>query len=254
MIVQHYAGLYAVFDGIERKGEEIPINLGVSLGGKSKLEIRGYTQDITNEVIDLDNSKIINGIADALRNARADGYVSLARRQPFYKDGIVALDAMEEAIREYDRQFWSSFSIWGEVMDSQPHLRFPNLRLPRDKNAVLYRGWWTVKDGTIDVTDMDSERDLVAVTVPERHTIIDQKWIDVTNASRDTHHVPANLDYSRQNLNGFNVLRWDFYDESPTLRSGREIRLASAARGTVLASRLSIGELMKRFEPVELQS
>ena len=140
-------------------------------------------------------------------------------------------------------------------MDSLPQLRFPEFRLPRGKNAVLYRGLWTVRtDYGIDVTGMDPEKDLVAVSVPKNVDFIDEEWENILGANRRvTRHYPANLDYSRQNANGLNALqlgygyngRYMILNSSWTANAG-----GSDSLGTLLASRLPVEELVEKFRYV----
>ncbi len=241
-------GLYVVLNGVER-----PIRPEISLLGKSKFDIRRYTQNPDNGEVELDDSRTINRIVYALQSARSDRYDSLARSQTLVRAGKVTIDEMREALSKFDGEIRDSdMSVWGELMDSQPQLR--GLELPKGKNALLYRGPWTVKrDYEIDVLTMhDPERDIVPVYVPEHIDFITQEWTVATEANPDTTHYTANLEYAEENPNGLNALRWDFgTPEWPSLESGWD-PLDGNSGGALLGSILKIDEIVERFERTDL--
>ena len=250
MVAQQAVGSYVVLDGIER-----PVRPEVAKKQESKFDIRRYVQNPTSTEIELDNSRLITRAVYELRRAESDRYTSLAQSQPLVRAGKVSLDSMREVLGNFYNNILRSW-IWGELMDSQPQLR--GFKLPRGKNALLYRGQWTVKDDyDIDVSTMDPEKDVVAVTVPNGYGIMNQSWKEVTGIDgtfRDAVHYPANLVSAKKDLNGQYALVWDFGDrDRPDLGSGRRPDVRVSDGGALLGSRLSADEIVEGFVQTEPQ-
>ena len=250
MVTQQAVALYVVLDGIER-----PVRPKVDRLGQSKFDNRRYTQIPENGEVDLDDSRIANRTAYELRQARSDRYDSLARSQPLVRANKVSVDDMREALGNFDDDF-GRYVVWAELTDSQPQLR--GFELSKGMNAFLYRGLWTVKeDYDIDVSAMDPEKDLVAVTVPINYGQMNQSWKDatgVTGTFEAANHYPANLDFAEKNLKGLNALRWGFrYRGGPYLYSYGWPDVRVSDRGALSGSRLSVDEIVERFVKSEPQ-
>ncbi len=229
MVLQQAVELYVVIDGVER-----PVKPEVGLIDQLKLDVRRYTQNPENGVVDLDDSRTVNAIAHALRHAKSDRFTSLAQAQPLVRGNKVPLDAMRESLGKFYDELWSlrkDYWIWAELMDSQPNLR--GLEFPNGKDAFLYRGAWKVNaDNTIDISAMDPERDFVAVTRQRGrwgHNM-SKEWEQVTGASELVAHFPDELgkhgihhyptdSYLENALKGLYVLRWGFKTGLTTLVS-----------------------------------
>lgn len=252
--------LYAKFDGIQN-----PIMLQVSSVGQSKLDIRRYTQNPENRVTDVDDSREINRVVYALRDAKTDNYTSIAKNQPLVMASKVSLDTMRKVLEEYSNRLQRKYFIWAELVDLKPQLRDPNFRLPRGKNAVLYRGPWRVgKDGNIDLVDVDPENEIIPVTVPSGQQLINREWVEVTGGSENTYTFPPPIHPSASRM--INVGRhtnyvelynitWDF--KTPR-RQAMPYNIFMPYSlfpekgfddlGPIFASRLSIEELVEDFE------
>ena len=243
MVTQQAVALYVVLNGVDR-----PVRAEFARLGQSKFGIRRYVQNPASIETELDNSILITRAVYELRCAESDKYTSLAQSQPLVRAGKVSLDSMREVLGNFYNNILRSW-IRGELLDSQPQLR--GLELPIGNNALLYRGRWTVKgDYDIDVSAMDPERDVVAVTVPNEYGLMNHSWKKVTGIDgtfRDAGHYPANLVFAEGDLNGQNALRWVFrLGVRPDLVSDwRPDRVSGG--GSLLGSMLSADEIVERF-------
>lgn len=252
--------VYLKFEGVET-----PIVPEISFFRESKPGIRRRTQNSEVGLVDIDDSRVINQIARTLRDARTDRYVSLAASQPFVRAGEVSLETMEKLLHDLDEHFWNydiRNSIFGELVDFQPQLRFPNYRFPKEKNAVLYRGPWRVNgdngvgrihDHHIDITAMDPERDLVPVVVSKAarplSNPMSRRWRDVTNASRGS-ILFSMLGYSieRNSYPGIEPIHWAFNQERPVAFIES---ISGSGIGALLGSRSNIEEVLERYDKYE---
>ncbi len=245
MTIQTSQRVYLQFQDVSR-----PIMAGVQLLGKRRIDMQRYAQDTSHSVVVMPSSDV-NTIAYTLREARSDNYSSLAAQQLLVKAGKVPVDAMRQTIGTFDAEIWQNcWMFLGEISDCIPEKRNPSFKLPRGKNLALYREWVVNPDGTVNVAGVDP----IYLKNPTSMGLINSEWINITGLREGTRHYPADLGYSRKNLDGLNALGLDFRVRArPGLFSGRRLVYTDPVRGAVLGSRMSADEIVEGFVQAEPQ-
>ncbi len=226
-----------------------PVLSEVALRGKNWFETQAYGQDVSNGVIFIDDSRTINKVAYALKNARPS-YNSLLNHgmnKSYLEENKVPEEFLRNTFEKFDGDIWQRYWIWAELMDSI--LKKRGHDLPKSKNVALYRGAKVLGE-TVDAKGVEP----VFLTLPKEAGAITEEWKNALGASADTYHYPADLDYSKKNLGGINALHWDFWvREGPDLVSGWGPWGRGSVRGSLLGSRLSADEIVKNLQPIKAE-
>lgn len=226
----------------------MPVMPEVALLGKNKFEAHAYSWDISKGVLFIDDSRLINKVAYKIKEARPS-YSSLMNygmNQRLLEENKVPEEYMRAAFKKFDEDIWQRYFIWAEFMDSLPEKR--GHKLPKGKDVALYRGV-KVNGEDIDASGVEP----VFLKLPKEAGTITEEWRDALGASEGTYHYPADLDYSKRNLDGLNALRWVFWSlEGPDLYSNWGPWYGSSGGGVLLGSRLSAEKLVKQFPAVKI--
>lgn len=248
-------GLYVVINGAQNlDGKQIPIRPRVSYVGQPILVSRRHSQNAGERY--LGDSRIITSVTYELSRAGLDEFDLLAEEQPFVQAGKVPKGIMRKVLREFYKDIWERYELYAELLDTKPELRNGKFILPSDKYALLYKGPWRVVGiYRIDVSGMNPEKDLVAVTVPN-HGMINEDWRTVTGLAPDTFHYhwlsdSRTSDYP--DLDGLDVLRLRFrLTDVPYLHEGSPLK-SYGATGILVGSTQPIEELVTKFNVAELE-
>ncbi len=236
-------------------GVDLPVKI-ITLGPNSKLDLRYYTQDPTNNVVDIDDSRVINQVKAALRSAKSNAFTELVRSQPLFGDGRAGQRSLARVLSQYKSK--SDGIVVAEMLDLTPKVRFPGLKLPdKDHRSVIYRGRWKVLPGYpghavyrhelpdfLDVSEMDPGEDLVPVSLSYTDQV-KREWQEITGAPSHSNINKRSLKHSRtrRSVNDLLQLGWD--NQKLSLRGAPNHYYFN--HYAVLGSLLSIDELLEQY-------
>jgi len=255
-MISTLVGVYITIDGVTRDGKLMPIVPEVSLRDASRHGMRLYTQKNPYQEL---SSRDMYTSSYRLLEGRADRWVAMAREQAYVKAGIVPEEDMREFIGNITEEIWGDhgFYLVGEVIDTKPQER--GLNLPKGTDALVYRNdadWTANEDGTIDVSRLDPEKDIVAVKIPrvkigpivnfqKDFVYLDRQWEELIGADKKVRHYPLNLERSRLIQLGLNVVRLRFRSPEPYISSLSGYYDGGYFGGTLLGSRRDMEELVE---------
>lgn len=236
-------------------GVDLPIKI-IHLGPHSKLDLRYFTQDPANGVVDIDNSSVINQVKLVLGNAKLNNYVDLASGQPLVRDGQAGVTSISRVLTQYGSRLHGV--LVAELLDLTPRRRFPDFQFSdRDHNAVIYRGSWKVLSGYpkhgdtrknttpfIDVSEMDLEEDVIPVSL--RYTKASHhEWLSLTGVLgyKELYRQSLKQRHTRRSAGDLLFLGWD--RQRLILRGAPNNHYTNHC--AILGSRLSMDGLLEHY-------